>query len=152
MNKQAKERVLIAKDALKWIKAGALIPKSLVYVDAIENTELELRNSKNFGKQLRDMYLGKCRVCAKGALFLAKAVRYDNVVITANFDISDLAADHVEGPLNDHFSTEQLRLIEWAFEGFNCDELGWLRRYEKASERLVAILNNIVRNEGSLLP
>lgn len=151
MNKQAKERVAIAKDALAWIDAGALVPKSMTYVYVSDYARsLQLNNRENLGKQLRDVVLGKCQVCAKGALFLAKAVRYDNVEITSGFNINQLASNHYDGPLTEHFTSDQLVDIEDAFENFrNRDDHPWHVRYPKPKDRLVAILQNIIRNQGN---
>jgi hypothetical protein len=73
--RKAKERIAIAKDALEWVEAGALIPTKGTYVKPTNKVDVA-----DSDKQLRDVNLGKCEVCSLGALFLAKAVRYNNVL------------------------------------------------------------------------
>src|SRR5580698_2435046 len=116
MDKRAKERVAIAKDALAWIEAGALIPRQGVYVQPIDANisqkllaDLDLDN-----KQLRDVVLGKCETCAMGALFIAKAVRYNNV-LASQWNDASIESDY-GGAMTEHFDVEELRLIEALFE------------------------------------
>jgi hypothetical protein len=150
MNKKARERVAIAKDALAWVEAGALTPQCGVYVrPTIYPTQSEVY------KQLRDVYLGKCEVCARGALFLAKAVRFDNV-LAGNFNMpsANLCA------LEEHFEFQQIALIENYFEGrsvhwvnYNSDlYIYWARRHPSSSERMTLILQNIIDNDGTFVP
>jgi hypothetical protein len=149
---RAQERVAICKDALAWIKAGALIPTMGVYVSpTITPREFSPNNGKT---QLRDIKLGKCQVCAKGALFLAKAVRYNNV-LAAQWD--NACDDSLPGGvMGEHFSFNQLWVIEDYFEGRhfgnNKNIIKWVKKYPNAKDRLIAILNNIIENKGTFKP
>jgi hypothetical protein len=147
MDTRAQERILIAKDALKWVKAGALIPMHNVYVGASKSIL-----STDFDRQLRDVVLGECKVCIKGALFLAKAVRFDHVLARELCE----AGHSSDSPLNEHFDEGQLDLLERTFEGWsewgtNEDEdiKKFAKRYPKTKDRLVAILENIIKNQGT---
>lgn len=148
MDHKAKERVAIAKDALAWVQAGALVPASNVYVIPV-STGVRLFLTGDSNKQLRDVVLGPCRVCAKGALFLAKAVRFDNV------SIEDYNRCNWEEPLLEHFDIEQLSLIERWFEGWS--SLGndaWTFRWHHPdnTERMTLILQNIIDHDGTFDP
>ena len=155
------ERVAIAKDALSWIQKGALIPTHQVYLNPEFNPYCNADGSRAFmhdqidHKQLRDVVLGKCEVCAKGALFLAKAVRYNNVVVV---QMNEADGDWDGAPLREHFSQAQLQLIEAAFEGFDYDThrghsaaRTFYNRFYTATQRLTAILENIIRNDGEFV-
>jgi hypothetical protein len=152
MDKRAKERVLIAKDALAWIEAGALIPAAGVYVlPEMSPSEEEVKDSN---KQLRDVKLGKCDVCAKGCLFLAKAVRYDNVLASQWCKTAE--ACWPGGVLEEHFDCDQLALIEYTFEGWDYDEQplnekanAFYYKYPDTKKRLVAILKNLIKHDGT---
>jgi hypothetical protein len=143
---KAAERVAIAQDALAWVEAGALIPAKGAYVLSVNGI-----SDTDFGKQLRDVVLGKCQVCARGALFLAKAVRFDNVI--AEWRFSTEAANR--WALMEHFSPSQIDLIEEYFEGFvrNPQANNWaVSLWENHSERMTLILQNIIANNGTFVP
>lgn len=160
MDKKAKERVAIAKDALAWAKAGALIPFKGAYVSPID---LDIFRQLNFlreqtrytgkgegNEQARDTVIGKCHVCALGGLMVAKAVRYDNVLVR------EILNDPYN-KLTDHFSIEQLNTIEGIFEGWGNDiaaspEDSWTLAFPSISDRFEAIMKNIIRNKGTFVP
>src|SRR5690242_5274654 len=97
---KAEERVAIAKDALAWIKAGALKPRTGAYVWPSRRIE-----EHDNGKQLRDVVLGECRTCALGAMFIAKAVRFDECVAEGAFTF---IGDNIRHHLAQHFGRGQL--------------------------------------------
>lgn len=152
MDQKAKERVAIAKDALAWVKAGVLIPTSGVFVrpDHMLTVKDEVDH-----KQLRDVVLGKCKVCARGALFLAKAVRFDNVE-AGLFEIN--AGWYNREVLLEHFDDDQITLIENYFEGIGeSTRPDWFWSSDRAkemtdSQRMVLILKNIIKNKGTFRP
>ena len=138
MISKAKQRVLIAKDALEWEAAGALIAAQGQYV-----APLLAPIDGSLWQQARDTFIGKCQVCALGALLVAKAVRYDNVTREA------LLGQNTQA-LREHFDEDQLTLIESAFEGWN-DE-SWFDAYPDESARFRAIMRNIIRHKGTFVP
>ena len=151
----AEQRVAIAKDALAWIEAGALKPMPGVFVSPVNVTE-----SLSPTGQLRDAVLGPCEVCAIGAMFIAKAVRFDEVTT------DQYRCGQFHEPLRRHFDAKQLALIETAFEGqvyvWNEDARlsdaekwaahGFYAAHVGASSRLTAILRNIIANDGTFIP
>lgn len=148
MDHKAEERVAIAKDALAWVQAGALIPASGVYVVPI-STGIKTWLEGDRSKQLRDVVLGPCQVCAKGALFLAKAVRFDKV------SIADYNTCNWAGSLEEHFNEEQLRWIERWFEGWvsgNGEASKFRERHPDNTERMTLILQNIIDHDGTFDP
>ena len=152
LDKRAAERVAIAKDALAWIEAGALIPSGMCYINPVREDD---QISWSAEKQLRDIELGPCKVCAKGALFLAKAVRYDNVVGIQSSDQLYQRA-YIGYELLEHFDQDQLKMIESYFEGW---ERSWSPfaatfklKYPDHKQRLTIILKNIIDNGGTMVP
>lgn len=155
MSTKAQQRVAIAKDALKWIEAGALEPESGTYCQAQKNPTTGSNNGSGGGggTQLRDVVLGKCHVCAIGALFLAKAVHYDKVTVR------DFWSGNYWDTLKQHFSQAQLDLVEAFFEGWQDDlkygivgALAFRSRHQDDTERLTLILQNIINNRGTFRP
>lgn len=154
----AQQRVAIAKDALAWIKAGVLIPSAGVYVEPVDRSmRRAIWYYPDPDKQLRDVFLGKCEVCAIGAMFLAKAVRFDDVAVDQFLNF--------HAKLADHFEKRQLAQIEAAFEGkisggygdrISLEEaapaFAFYRQHREERSRLVAILTNIIDNNGEFVP
>jgi hypothetical protein len=156
MDKRAKERIAIAKDALLWIKAEALQPRCGVYVHPLDERVIDnlYEDPSLEEKQLRDVKLGKCEVCAKGALFLAKAVRYNDVFAVEWHEV-DTACEE-GGVMLDHFDQHQLELIEAVFEGWEVsaakEGFDFYLKYPNPKKRLIAILKNIIKNDGTFIP
>jgi hypothetical protein len=148
MTKQ-EQRVTIARDAFAWVKAGALLPQP---GDYIEPTGVTITDNR--WVPLCKARLGTCRVCSLGALFLAKASRCSSVTI------SDYLSDHMS-VLEEHFDVAQLADIEASFEaeylGIYGDEgsepaVRFGTAYEDDTDRLCAILQNIIDNGGMFRP
>lgn len=154
--KRARERVAIAKDALEWLKAGALVARQYVYVLPQKEPA-----SKDARKQLRDIVLGPCQACALGALFLAKAVRFNDVTV-GDYVQSDDDGAMCRNNLYSYFSNQQMGMIESAFEmsptyagrvGVNgMPSVDFGRQYASSKLRLTAILENIIANGGEFRP
>jgi hypothetical protein len=171
MNQDQKNRVAIAKDALAWLDAGALVAHNNGYVaaDNLKPYSDEFRN--NGWREARDVVLGRCHVCALGGLLLAKAVRFDAVKIS-ELSIPGFA-------LQPYFSSEQINQIEAAYEGTSFpgingssikkDNMGmgnyhgydhslkfsnsyWKQTYPQPTDRFRAIMQNIIRNDGDFKP
>jgi hypothetical protein len=147
MDQQAQERVIIAKDALKWIRAGALLPQQMMYVSPIDTPVF---TDEQRQQQLRDVVIGKCEVCVKGAIFLSKAFNFDNVLATAYLD-----PDAIDKALEEHFSIEQYKSMERTFEAWNNvtpAEIKFIEKYPQPKQRMMAILKNVIKNKGTFMP
>jgi hypothetical protein len=154
MDQQAQERIAIVKDALKWIKAGALIPKAQFEVLPEINA-----GNKNHEMPLRDVNLGKCQACCMGALFLSQAVR------DIDCKVKNLLWNQGRELLLKYFSQEQLDLIEVYFEGvvYSWNKSSFLsleeskayqffQQHPNDSKRMKLILRNIIKNKGAFVP
>ncbi len=158
------KRIAVAKDALAMVLNGSVRPKRGVWV----LTSLRKQN-KFAGQQLCDVAgQMKCQVCQLGALFLADvSLRNEYTVpkyVEDEYNQGSLATENNMERLEQYFSKSQIRLIENAFEegeGFfswkhNVDEdddaIQFGRKYKSAKKRMIAILENIIRNEGTFVP
>lgn len=152
----AQKRVAIAEDALKWIASGIFKPMSGVYLKQTDGKAMDRLFVANPQAQLRTVDLGKCEVCAVGAMFVAKSNLFNAV------KVKDVGDYHEK--LRQHFSETQLALIEAAFEltegvgPYDAPEAAANRavafgaRYANDTRRLKAILQNIIDNGGTFVP
>lgn len=160
----AQARVVIAKDVLAATRAKKFIPTNGTYC-AIGKIDVKV------GKGLRPALkkMKDCRVCALGAMFIAKVARFNDFTVSAN-DISGLpwdsedfetSRDAITDTLGRYFDSEQMTLIENAFEscGYYADDDGSRSRALKfccqlktAKERLTCIMRNIIINKGTFVP
>jgi hypothetical protein len=146
------DRVLIATDALAWLRAGALRAAQGVYLRPIsEASGTGLLSNLPGRMQLRDAVLGPCSVCAAGALFIAAIVRHDNCTI------SQFKAYTTRGFFVRWFGSEQAAEVETAFErnvtfggSYAAEVFGC--RFLDSGERLAAILQNMIDHGGRFVP
>lgn len=100
----------------------------------------------------------RCEVCALGALMLSK-VRIFNEYNFRNRIIREGYAGQssVTSALNDVFTKAQLTLIENTFEKNNVfghfeDAENFGKRFPLPTDRLRAIMENIIQNDGTFIP
>ena len=154
-----KQRVEIAKDVLKWISLGKLKPTAGSYL-WIPNKKTRIVKTNNPEGSFQDLVMRdsfKCDVCAKGALFVCAVARKDKVLNnnTRGMNNSSILAEKLGGV----FSAEQLALIEAEFEGSmldsDFDDPGFMPSLSKSLSdrmRLIAIMQNIIKNNGTFKP
>lgn len=175
----SRKRIEIARDVLRQIRIGRLIPENGTYFDAqlpsgTERISGEAEASEAMAK------LERCTACALGSVFMCAVQRFDKV------KLMDLGHGHVGGHdwddsfsvgsermreyLKSYFSSTQVYLIETAFEGgvisyytiksedptFTRREYSLARSYNRgvksATERLERIMRNIERHGGRFTP
>ena len=167
MKTKAEQRIEIAKDVLKHIKANKIIAKTRTYFKP------KVRG-KHAGKQLKEILpkIRECKVCALGSIFYSYINRYNNFVIP-ELGISEVEDMDIEmRELMSMFPESQLHLIETAFESKKfCsrgdmkiysyetidkaidyryrNNIGWIYGDEKA---LIHIMKNIIKNGGNFKP
>jgi len=145
----AERRVMVAKDVIAQIKAKRFFATEGTYVDAVD----AIPDGTRMDAPLRNILkkVPECHVCAKGAAFLS-LVRLANTVKVG--DVLDYYGEKVEnGPenldkvawnfLEQFFPIDLLDEMERAFEdmyhGYEIDD---------ADERLTAIMQNVIDNDG----
>lgn len=161
------KRVLIAKDVIQQINLGRIIPKSMSWVDF---------DSSFKQGSVRDHLLGKeeCKACALGGIFASCTLFNNETTFEKDRDfLEDLGFsifDYNKKPKNGMmsiFSKSQLKLIEFAFEEGDgwclvtdaCDpaksELSAIdfgKKFSNSKDRMVAIMENIIKNNGLFKP
>lgn len=171
----AEMRVAIAKDVLKQLASRKFVACRGVWLRDSKLSELpdyaEARYEKDGIKKLDVCEyvnsINKCQVCALGSIFLSSVKLYNNVYMSADKDPGDEAASFFEdlasSPLKRYFSPNQLRYIEATFEGLDGVHYpdtrkeenyanAFYRLFPNTDDRLNAIMQNIVENNGTFKP
>jgi len=157
---KAEKRVAIAKDVLKLIKAEKLIPETGSYVENDQLDSILWNNDEvDIKKALKELQQ-PCEVCALGAIFYAETIKRNDCVIVGRF----VRRDDITKRMKDIFTKGQMIMIESAFESGDFNELrivsqgnielsiNFGSQYTEPKERLVAIMENIVKNKGTFKP
>lgn len=129
----------IAKGALTQLKAGRLTAEPGIYLDLIGTAYYEDRDELT-PERLADV---SCAVCAKGALIIGHLIGHEPGTVLG--DLYDRMRE-----LGELFGSDWKR-IEACFEGIDDDRRYYLH-YEDDDERLGAILENLIRNDGTFIP
>jgi hypothetical protein len=176
MNKKltkAEMRVAIAKDVIAQIKAKKYNPVQgcwVIWVDGPDYDDWLVDNSANcrVDVQKYTKSIKKCNVCALGSLFVSAVNKYNNVYgtyMTVSTDqVFDTSETNNRSPLLRYFTINQMRLIEYTFEGgmgaVYFDDLKQMKgkadafysQYPDDKDRLLAIMKNIIKNNGTFKP
>lgn len=157
---KADKRRTIARDALTQLKIGITQAQQGEFID-LENQELP-EDKIQLNKILSD--IRGCQVCGLGSLALAHIDRFNKCEVSASnyTDGGTLQCRiNLQNRLNGIFSYEQLNSIETAFEKdvmisvsdeLDYGSLAFGCKYENNTDRLVAILKNIIKNGEFKLP
>jgi len=168
-----KQRAAIALDGLKLLAARKLVAVRGRYVqnvprrvqDALYKSE---SNGHSFQDTIANSDMDGCQVCAKGLIFLCTIARRNQVTDRQASDFIGFSSGSawtgakMASTLGNVFAAEQLRLMEVEFENQDFEyvnghapnhvravmQLSWL----STNDRLVAILRNIVDNDGEFKP
>jgi hypothetical protein len=172
-------RVAIAKDVLSQIKTRKIIPQVGVwmedpkmgslddivynavdnYLDSDDTCRLMPFSAQDYTKKVKN-----CRVCALGSIFVSSVNLFNGVEFDNGEEVYDCFENLKTSPLNRYFSPEELELIEGCFEGddgLHADRLNtrdrgvaiaFTNKYPIVKKRLEAIMNNIIKNDGSFKP
>lgn len=145
-------RVTIAQDVLKMLDAKKLEASSGNYFYSTGLNHV----AGNLGlKEALQKPEVTCRVCALGALFVAKIDRRNTLSVSRGYR---MPPDEMRGWLGDIFSEVELLLIEDAFEGFGQtaglvtpDVLAAARKFRSRigddEQRMRAIMKNIIKHK-----
>jgi hypothetical protein len=138
------------------------LAESGTYIGSELSEELDMAcdNDEDSAKPFLLKSTTPCRVCAKGALFLSTVRRYNKA------SVKDVMCDNME-TAEKMFGKHQFNLIEAAFEQWDFtipdtheEEHGrpvpyevqaFGNKYEDDTDRLVAILKNIIKNKGNFI-
>lgn len=159
------KRVAIAKDVIDQITAEKYVASCGIYMSI--DTNKEYKEDESLQKVLDKEE--SCQVCAMGAIFASK-VRLGNEfsVDQLNGWVGDISASDrdILKATDDIFSLEQMRLMEFCFENDDIDSYFWrtMERddfntleakcndfyysYDGDSDRMLAIMQNVIDNNG----
>jgi len=174
------QKMRIVRDAISQIQKKVIVPKNGDYLTLTDNKSIQERDDYFFSRKARNIQKillkgqpNTCQACAKGSLF-ASCVISTNNVYTIKHEYDD--EKFQKKKLHKWFSDLELDMIETAFEerviadserklakyngygekterktelGIKCSKFGKL--YKKPDKRLLAILENILKN-GSFKP
>lgn len=149
MATRAEKAVVLAQDVLAQLKAGKLQAVVGEYLDPKIYNACDRQRGESLQTHL--LPLRNCQVCALGALFVAKVIRHNRFTCDGEPD-SHTLREAMAG----YFTRQQLFDIETAFE---CCKMGtgrfaakvFGRRYADDTDRLMAIMRNIIRNKGTFV-
>jgi hypothetical protein len=168
----AQKRVLIARDVIARVKAKTYTPVTQSWVK-IEEDNAE---DSSLQKALIEKTV-KCNCCALGGLMLSCVAFKDQMEIDeaeSSLDFSVVWEEVSESQIGNYFSSKQLQLIEGAFErgegffrpkdSFNPEwddedgsfiggetfkrAIAFGEKYKSEKDRLIAIMENIIENNG----
>lgn len=169
---KAEMRIAIAKDVIAQIKAKKYNPIQGTWVKSVGGQEYDdwlLTASCEVDVRDYTKNMKACYVCALGSLFVSAVNKYNNVYGTydsvSTFEVfSSIGTGENKSPLLRYFSSSQLQLIEFTFEGgmgafYFYDNSSTVERayafheqYPDDKDRLIAIMKNIIKNKGIFKP
>lgn len=157
---RAKKRILICEDVIRQIQANQLSATRGSYCNP--KSKVNASGGADLRTQLLAGNVPVCRVCAIGALMVAGTLYVNTSTVNdLLYDFRDgQDSDFVTKQLRKYFSSTQLHLIECSFEMWGADSITMSyrtaykfgKRFEKNEDRLIAIMNNIIENNGTFKP
>lgn len=162
MNSEATKRVRIAQDVILQLKQKRIVAnEGRYFLLPFEDPEKLVRPGRELQKVLPKI---QCRTCALGGLFAARVNLFNKFKITKAMTL-DCEVDQVDlqAELRKYFDGYQLDLIEIAFE---TTEFVWNdvsptgakraisfgKRYLTSRNRMIGIMRNIIKNDGTFIP
>ncbi len=149
---RAEKAVLIAGDVIKMLRMKALdpTPGSYFYTNELsfEDFEQKYGSIENGAREIIFSLLENrenCGCCALGALMISCTL-FNNGDTYKEFLSQVGGKACLKNKLDTIFSSQQLTLIEKAFEGWG--HAFYVNGYPNPSDRLEAIMQNIIENEG----
>jgi hypothetical protein len=166
---KAKARVEIAKDVLSMLKSKRIKADTSIWLEFDKPIFREDQYEENIDAKTVLSGVKKCEACAVGSLVLATVCRFDKIGIADLTDSDPTSIDYDDetvGYLQKFFPARQLEAIEISYEtnqgcyqtdAYNGDSyllaaLAFGLKYDKDSDRMIAIMENIVKNKGNFTP
>lgn len=169
MNKRTRQkRVRIASDAIAQIKAKKIIPEHHGYcaIDSYTSYDTQLNQAIKTNSV-------RCEVCALGSLLVADVIKNNHLTIG---EANTYGFDQINSRLASIFDTKTLMILEYLYEYTNAGvlsdvlddgccysnialtdkEIALYNYYseilpEDPKDRLLILLQNIVRNDGEFI-
>ena len=163
LTRKRKKAIEIAKDVIAAIKAQSILISKSGYAYAITDGDkptdgVDFRD-KYYDHSVKDLRKNqglKCQVCALGGMLVTLVDKHNKVTLR---ELEEHGGELAYEKLKCAFSPTQLALIESVFEGWldyssvvqNAKIKAYFNKYPVASERLTAIMRNIIRNKGQFV-
>lgn len=168
----------MAKDIIEQIKIGRYIANNNSYIKDLTTID---ENKFSDASEICDVFdeIKECKVCALGATILSAThlgnrLKVGNLNINYPIGVGKLRQQTVIELLESIFSDETLFLIESCFEGFTHDDDRYAvnvkdinsrsfsydvvlncnrfkNKYDNIDDRLIAICENIINNDGEFI-
>lgn len=162
-----RQRVAIAKDVITSLNTKEIVATQGSYLNSRQlwpdSKEFFSEEKENLDKQVRDVFIDKnppkCTACAVGSLFVCAVKRHDAITIG---EMNTFDRGNLTDYLDKFFDQDQLHLMEDAFETYydktnrhnesynEAEDFG--RKYKTAKERMIAIMENVIANDGEFIP
>jgi hypothetical protein len=172
------KRIKVAKDVIAQVRAKKFVAEAGVY-GLFEGVESTPENKQSSSLRRLAKKAKKCTVCALGSVFVSASRVLEDQKVSIYFynenegesDVDAFSGGDVHEALGDLFGHDQLGLIESAFEmsahharwaddgyGVAVDKkvidraVAFGDRYGTDRGRLIGIMNNIIKNDGTFVP
>lgn len=149
------KQVAVASDALLMLNAGRLIAADGIYCHSASGRDFQDIAGEGATDLQQAFAKTACKVCAKGAIFVALVSRANHAPIRTFAMRERIDDELMVDRITDVFDEAQADLIEDCFEGFGVagsfGDTYW-NQFDDYDERLRAILENIIRNNGTFKP
>ncbi len=151
------QRIVLAKDVIAILRAKKITARKLCYFEMYEGDFIDVARSTDIKSSLGKV---TCEVCAIGGLFISE-IMYAGY----NIAIEDGYSDNIKDRLNVYFTSDQLGLIETAFENdtdFAMESVcpyevvmkaaTYCEKFGDPEESMINIMQNIIDHEGEFVP
>lgn len=163
----AQKRIEICKDVIENITTAQYrleSENSYLSVNYNSTFSLNVVDSSDVIQQCIPAIKKNCTLCAKGAILISKIDKFNNVT---SLNTSDISSEYIEDSLEGIFDSNDLDLIETAFE---CDDyysyyrdglddealsnkaIKFGKQFDDDSDRLMAIMQNVIDHDGKFTP
>lgn len=153
---QRRKAVAVARDVIAQLRLKRITASTGDYL-IIDGVAYDNPN-QSFQETFRRNKGIKCEVCAIGAAYIGYINKFNNVT---HDEVLNAGSETMIHTLSGIFQEYQLRLMEAAFEGRWILESNWYKdervnrsillfykKYKHQSQRLRAIMLNVIRNNG----
>lgn len=172
----SQKRIAIAKDVLQQLKTKKYTAQNSAYIKDVKMldgaTITDYDDSRFWDIQEKFEKIKNCKVCALGACLMSATKFVNKLKFNNVLSVFELKrSENVKSIFTEIFSSEQILLIETAFESDNGDmKYGkealhknidtedihkcnkFYSKYKKDESRMIAIMKNIITNNGIFKP
>ncbi len=158
------QRVEICKDVIAQLRAGQYRAKAnygYLYAGELrvfDNLRARSGSISVDAQEVVNKILGpECKLCQRGGLLLSAIRKFDDLQLTYRSQLHDeaMGRSNYAMYLQRWFTDDELSELEAVFEGDsedNPDYDRWQEVYDDATDRMDAIMRNVVAHDGEFVP